>query len=99
MNYPKIQGHYLKLTKIYSYQTEIEGGKFFYFGIEKGIRQSLMKENISIKSESFLQLQVNVDGIPIFKSSNTQLWPILMLVKHEEKLLQSPFVHSCPFCW
>ena len=27
-----------------------------------------------------LQLQVNVDGLPIYKSTNSQLWPILGMV-------------------
>jgi len=28
-----------------------------------------------------LSLQVNVDGLPVFKSSGYQLWPILVIVK------------------
>lgn len=50
------------------------GGQYAYFGIEKGIShisglKSLISKGIS--------LQFNIDGLPLFKSSNVQLWPIM----------------------
>jgi len=37
-----------------------------------------------------LELQINVDGIPLFKSSGVSLWPILCLVKN--MTIKIPFV-------
>ncbi|XP_065665731.1 uncharacterized protein LOC136087153 [Hydra vulgaris] len=33
----------------------------------------------SLNKHSAISLVVNIDGLPLFKSSNTQLWPILCL--------------------
>lgn len=46
-------------------------------------------ENSSIKVDH-LGLQINVDGIPLFRSSSTALWPILCLVKNVNPC--NPFV-------
>ena len=58
------------------------GGEMCYFGINKGI-QSLADNGIlsCLQQTDVIQLQFNVDGLPLFKSSNMQLWPILCLVK------------------
>jgi hypothetical protein len=45
----------------------------------------------AVRSEALLiSLKVNVDGIPLFKSSNVVLWPILCIVN--EAADQTPFV-------
>ena len=55
------------------------GGEYHHFGLAKGI---LSKLN-SIHLPSCLQtirLQFNIDGLPIFKSSKVQFWPILAML-------------------
>jgi len=50
-------------------------GNYCHFGLDTGVLKSL-----SLLSDGFtgsLKLFVNVDGLPVFKSSNQQLWPIL----------------------
>ncbi|XP_047133379.1 uncharacterized protein LOC105846009 [Hydra vulgaris] len=47
------------------------GGTYYYFGLEAGIKKNLTG------SESEISLSFNIDGLPLFKSSNTQFWPIL----------------------
>ena len=48
-------------------------------------------------------VQVNFDGLPLFKSSSMQIWPILSLVEKFDGILQSdkkPFVIAlyCNYC-
>ncbi|XP_065676407.1 uncharacterized protein LOC124808768 [Hydra vulgaris] len=47
------------------------GGTYYYFRLEAGIKKNLTG------SESEISLSFNIDGLPLFKSSNTQFWPIL----------------------
>ena len=49
-------------------------GHYYHFGISSGIE--CIKRPIS----GIIQLQFNVDGLPLFKSSKLELWPILCLV-------------------
>ena len=60
------------------------GGQYAYFGIEAGIIKHL---DLTMISNDCIDLSVNIDGVPLFKSSNVQLWPILCSVSN-----QSPFL-------
>ena len=51
------------------------GGDYYYVGIEKGIVQQLLYMPNHQSRE--IKLSVNVDGLPLFKSSKTSVWPIL----------------------
>jgi hypothetical protein len=50
-------------------------GHYYHFGIASGI-----DFNIGLP-DGPIMLQFNVDGLPLFKSSSIELWPILCLVK------------------
>uniref|UniRef100_A0A182PWS7 MULE transposase domain-containing protein n=1 Tax=Anopheles epiroticus TaxID=199890 RepID=A0A182PWS7_9DIPT len=54
---------------------DINGGKFWYYGIEKCI-----SNYFSNKRPPFAELSINifVDGLPLYKSSSIQFWPILL---------------------
>ena len=53
------------------------GGNYAYFGIKHGISKVLGKNpNFNAENNS-IELEVNIDGLPLFKSSNHQFWPIL----------------------
>lgn len=58
--------------------TEKCGGKYSYFGIESCLRKILSDNLDFIKENNSIKLIVNVDGIPLYKSSNDQFWPILV---------------------
>ncbi len=49
--------------------------EFIYFGIKESMRSGAAK--FDSKNSSFLQLNVNIDGLPIFNSSRKSFWPIL----------------------
>ena len=53
------------------------GGQYIYLGIEHGVRQVLSNYPSLIEKMESIDLMINVDGLPLFKSSNSQFWPIL----------------------
>ena len=53
------------------------GGKYLYFGLKSGILKILAQNPAFCKANDTVRLHVNIDGIPIFKSTNEQMWPIL----------------------
>ncbi len=56
------------------------GGQYHYFGILSSLRNTLSKYTHTLSDGFVLKLQVNIDGLPLFKSSSLQLWPILGLL-------------------
>ena len=55
-------------------------GELVYFGIARGLENVL---RCTTQRLSDVRLKVNVDGLPLFKSTSTALWPILGMVnKH-----------------
>lgn len=56
-------------------------GQYFHFGLEKSISDILkttrIKQSINFSNKNLLKLQINIDGIPLTKSSGSQFWPIL----------------------
>lgn len=64
------------------------GGHYWHYGLEK-----ILKEAVSRFDEipTTLSLNVNIDGLPAFKSSSKSFWPILVNV-HELKSQQSPLI-------
>ncbi len=57
---------------------QIAGGNYYHFGIANGILASL-RQNACLTGAMItnLSLNIDVDGLPLFHSSNVQLWPIL----------------------
>lgn len=61
---------------------EIMPGKYLHFGLRRQL-------DLLSATENEIQLQVNIDGLPIFKSSVLQFWPIL---GYFVNISTSPFV-------
>ena len=59
----------------------ISGGSYHHFGIEIRLKNDL-DENPSFSTTPITNtnLQCNMDGLPLFKSSNDQFWPILGMI-------------------
>jgi hypothetical protein len=60
------------------------GGQYVYFGQQKALHTVACGEPASSGN---LKVQINVDGIPLYKSSSTQFWPILCTVNHSQPLI------------
>lgn len=79
-------------TKAHNFDVrKISGGEFVYFGILRGIMQ--LEADVIKACTDTIELQVNIDGVPLFRSSNAQLWPILGRVVG----LKQPFIIGA-FC-
>lgn len=60
--------------------TEITNGKFVYLGLGEGIIKISSQCLINFEQINTIKLSFNVDGLPLFHSTNLQLWPILCLI-------------------
>lgn len=69
----------LRTKTVYSVKT-IRNGLYYYFGIVEALGKSLSQWKDNLVDGCCLQLQINIDGLPLFKSSSIQLWPILGLL-------------------
>lgn len=65
-----------------------DSGEFVYFGIVKNLQQCV---NTEIHEVNHIELLINVDGIPLYKSSNIQFWPILCKVFNQPDVYK-PFL-------
>ena len=56
----------------------ISGGQYIHFGIEEMLLQKLRQ--VLLVDETIIDVQMNIDGLPIYKSTRDQFWPILLRV-------------------
>ena len=69
----------------------IPGGLYYHFGLVNQLK-NLLSIDRSFFQERNLHVQVNMDGLPLFKSVNGTFWPIL------GKLINPTFISVCePF--
>jgi len=74
--------------------TSFDNGEMYYHGIQKCLMRKL--QNSGINSEiSTVNLIINIDGLPVFKSSRIDLWPILG--RSDDIVVSRPFMIAC-FC-
>ncbi|XP_060772163.1 uncharacterized protein LOC132883046 isoform X1 [Neoarius graeffei] len=57
----------------------VGNGEYFYFGLAKGILSKLSTIYLPDVIQT-IRVQFNIDGLPIFKSTRLQFWPILALI-------------------
>lgn len=55
----------------------VEPGKYHHFGILNGIKQNIP----DCFDDKMIKIVVGIDGLPIFKSSPEQFWPILAYIR------------------
>lgn len=69
-------------TKL-SYQVkDICGGQYYHFGLSTGIMDVLTWQKDDLNVDSIVKIQLSIDGLPLFKSSSGQFWPILGRVEN-----------------
>ncbi|XP_065671505.1 uncharacterized protein LOC136089440 [Hydra vulgaris] len=66
------------------------GRKYIYFGLTKCLQNEINQGTCS----DVLNLQINVDGIPLFKLSKRQLWLILSAVNHSSPTIVALYHNS-----
>lgn len=80
----------LKKTRTHYTIVEKCGGQYFYFGIASGITNQMKDCNEFLPDNFVFSLQINIDGLPLFKSTNHQFWSITGLIQNIPK--QDPFI-------
>lgn len=83
LNLPKKACTLLQTAKIAANVKNIKGGEYIHFSILTHLRTITTTLNNNV-SNTF-GLQINVDGLPLYKSSALQLWPIFGKVSFEEE--------------
>lgn len=68
----------------------ISGGEYCHFGIANGIQEHFKCYGPVPDGTVNIDLQINIDGLPLFKSSQMQVWPILCCIN--QMLPKDPFV-------
>ena len=67
----------------------ISGGEYQHFGLANGIKNKLHAHS-DLFNLNLLKIQINIDGLPLFKSSSLQFWPILGMIEYER--VKDPFI-------
>jgi len=88
---PKDSRTLLKTPTDYDIRT-IQGGLYHHFGLQSALTKILdsCKATVDLTQNEAVSLQLNIDGLPIFKNSGTQFWPILCRVI--SPIVTEPFV-------
>lgn len=73
---PKDARTLLKTAKNYNI-INVDGGFYYHFGISYSVKLVFPSLNVPLETVEEFSLQINIDGLPLFKSSNAQFWPIL----------------------
>jgi len=60
----------------------LRGGQYYHFGLAESVAYALRDDEDDITDGTDVPLQLNIDGLPVHRSSNGQLWPILGLLQH-----------------
>lgn len=62
------------LIQKFNPENPADNSEYIYLGITKQLQKII---NVPLHKEKIFKLQFNMDGIPIFKSSSMEFWPIL----------------------
>jgi len=69
------------------------GSEYVHFGLEQGIIAELEHKSLCYNLNGKLDLQFNIDGLPLYKSSSSSLWPIMCKIANSQEF--DPFTVGC----
>jgi len=84
-NIPKDPRTFLKTPRT-TILRDINPGKYYHFGLENGLTNILKKVNVSNIPDT-INVAINIDGLPLSSSSQSQVYPILCLITNVDILL------------
>lgn len=87
LNLPKDSRTLLGTVRLNPEIQDKAGGQYYHFGVLNSIAEVLHQNVDILRNIHTLELQVSIDGLPLYKSSATQFWPILgtlQNIKQEE---------------
>ena len=90
LDVPKDSRTLLKTPRIVFVQKEF-GGSFHYLGIQNGVTSAIDH----IVTCQKIELTVNIDGLPLSKSSKSQVWPILGSINGSNFVFPIALFHGC----
>lgn len=77
-------------TNIVFEKTIVNPGSYIHFGLEQQLKRLI--SNIKFSNDvNELKLLLNIDGLPLFKSSPGQVYPILIAIKNVRELQKTVF--------
>lgn len=97
-NLPASARTLLKTTRDIAIQTK-SGMEYVYFPVASELLKQFKKYPPAIvdKTDS-LEISLNVDGLPLFKSSNKSLWPVLCAIVNVQPVTVFPVVLTYGAC-
>ena len=84
---PKDRRALLRTPRTISGVLEKCGGSFKYIGLQTGFTTFLDSHPTFVAHNNTLTFTVNIDGVPLYKSSNGQFWPLLCQVGRNDPFL------------
>lgn len=81
-NYPELPFNVRTLLKTPRKITvkQVEPGIYYHFGLQQCIENLLLKTHNHLTSNCCIEILINIDGLPIAKSTSSQLYPILCCI-------------------
>lgn len=71
----------------------LASGKYFYFGIQNSVNDMFATYDLTeMEGLSCIEIALNINGLPLAKSSGESFWPILCLIENIEVLKKKVFV-------
>lgn len=67
---------------------DVYPGKYYHFGLDSSINNMLKNINYSDMPDT-INVAINIDGLPLSKSSSSQVYPILCLINNINVLLSN----------
>ncbi|XP_036143277.1 uncharacterized protein LOC118645707 [Monomorium pharaonis] len=90
-NLPKSYKTLLKTDDVYITRFE-NGGQFWYRGIQNYLDGLILRDYLQVNRK--IEIDVNCDGFPLFRSSKKKFWPIL---RHLVATKNEPFIIAIYF--